>query len=323
MKTNLIIGAGQLGSRHLQGLLKCNIPQIIYVLDPAVASLTVAQQRANEIDHTHKIHYVSDWHELPEYFNLVIVATNANMRERVTAQLLENHRVEFLVLEKVLFQELSSYRVIGDLIEQYQTKTWVNHPRRMFESYRAIKNILTPTTQKVYQVVGGDWGLGCNALHFIDLFVFLSGSSVAELEAEWLDQQISPSKRDGFIEFTGTIKGRLADGSQFFMASLNNQATRYTITLFDDQDRFIIQELETPQIYRFCQAHSFNLETLPFIWKFQSALTASLATDLFEKNTCDLPTYHEARHSHEIFIAALLDKYNQINGLSSQQLPIT
>ena len=45
----LLIGAGQLGSRHLQGLLKFQKKQFIYVLDRSEDSLTVAKKRAAEI----------------------------------------------------------------------------------------------------------------------------------------------------------------------------------------------------------------------------------------------------------------------------------
>ena len=44
MKISLIIGAGQLGSRHLQGLLKLTQEQVVYVLDPSNDSLSIAKQ---------------------------------------------------------------------------------------------------------------------------------------------------------------------------------------------------------------------------------------------------------------------------------------
>ena len=50
IKTNIaIIGAGQLGSRHLQGLKKAQAPMNIYVLDANNDSLKICEQRYNEI----------------------------------------------------------------------------------------------------------------------------------------------------------------------------------------------------------------------------------------------------------------------------------
>ena len=53
----LIIGAGQLGSRHLQGLVKYLGQLEIYVLDPSIDSLIIAQEREREITHNHEIIY--------------------------------------------------------------------------------------------------------------------------------------------------------------------------------------------------------------------------------------------------------------------------
>jgi len=104
MIKNLIVGAGQLGSRHLQGMLKYNeSTQIIYVIDPSLEALNISKSRAAEIDHNHQLFFQQDWNNLPEIFNVVIVATNADVREKVINQLLSNFKVKYLVLEKVLF----------------------------------------------------------------------------------------------------------------------------------------------------------------------------------------------------------------------------
>ena len=44
-----IVGAGQLGSRHLQGLSKVNININISVVDPKKHSLQLARSRFNEM----------------------------------------------------------------------------------------------------------------------------------------------------------------------------------------------------------------------------------------------------------------------------------
>jgi pyrroline-5-carboxylate reductase len=46
---NVIIGAGELGSRHLPGLLQYEPIQEIYVVDPSETALQIAQSRAAEI----------------------------------------------------------------------------------------------------------------------------------------------------------------------------------------------------------------------------------------------------------------------------------
>ena len=324
MKTNLIIGAGQLGSRHLQGLLKYTAnQQQIYVLDPLQLSLDTAAIRADEIPNTHEVHYISDWESLPVEFDLVIIATNADVREEILLKLFQSHKAQFLILEKVLFQSLDSYSRIEELLEKQNVMAWVNHPRRMFEPYQQLKNQLNNAQPKIFQVTGGNWGLGCNGLHFIDLFEFLSGSPIKTIDADWVDSQILVSKRKGFIEFTGSIKGLLNDHSSFQISSLQGEPIAPTITIFDANSRIIIQESGTPQIIRMDKGNGFNPVYIPFTMEFQSSLTARLANDLFSKGSCNLPVYNEAKHAHKLFLNAMLKKYNTLTGLNTEILPIT
>jgi len=324
MKTNLIIGAGQLGSRHLQGLLKFEThQQKIFVLDTSPDSLVTAKLRAGEIKHNHKIEFITDWNNLPKEFDLVIVATNADIREVVVTKLLNNYRMKFLILEKVLFQSIDSLQRAAGLINENQVKVWVNHPRRIFQSYIELKKQLFLGQPKNFHITGGNWGLGCNTLHFIDLFVFLSGSQVKSIHADWVDSTILKSKREGFVEFTGCITGELHDGSTFQISSLKGDISGVKIAIFENADRYIIQESGTPQIISMKKENQFKPEFYPFTMEFQSGLTTTIANDIFCDESCHLPTYSEAMHTHKIFIASLLQKYNTITGLNSKVLPIT
>lgn len=319
----LVIGAGQLGSRHLQGLVKYSRAMEIYVLDPSQDSLKIAQEREQEITHKHTVTYSQSWESLPDFFDLVIVATNANVREAITIRLLENHKVRFLILEKVLFQELGAYERVEQLLVKNNVVTFVNHPRRMFQSYKAVKETLTPNTRGVYSIVGGNWGLGCNALHFLDLFVYLSGKKILDVDVDSVDNQLIESARKGFFEFTGTLTGRLEDGSFFTITSFKGDASPATVTVFNNEQRFVIQEGGTPQIYALSKQSLFKSENNDFRIQYQSDLTTEIVKELFEENRCSLPSYEEARHSHELFINALLEKYNMITGQESVILPIT
>lgn len=323
MTVNLIIGAGQLGSRHLQGLLRYPVPQKIFVLDPSWESLEAAKQRAQEIKHQHQIYFVNIWQNLPSQFDLVIIATNSDVREQVVFQLVENHKIGYLVLEKVLFQEADAYYRVGEILNKYQIPAWVNHPRRMFESYKEVKSLFSPHSQKVMQVVGGNWGLGCNALHYLDLFTYLTDSRLKTLETDLIDNELFSGKRKGFIEFTGTIRGTLIDNSTFQITSFKGEANPNTVTIFDSDTRVVIQESGTPQVICLKRASSFTSDLSPFKMEYQSSLTTKLAFELFEKGECSLPEYESASKTHQIFIREMLKKFNEISSVDHLNLPIT
>lgn len=318
----LIVGAGQLGSRHLQGALKVLVPIDVFVIDPSNESLAIAAQRATEIDHNHTIKYQTDWNNLPAIFDIVIIATNSNIREKVINQLLEKHEVRYLILEKVVFPEIDAYKRVDELFNKHNIQVWVNHPRRMFESYLELKKELS-NTPKVFQVTGGNWGLGCNGLHFIDLFAFLTSSKVCSIDTQWVDEEINESKRSGFIEFTGSIKGTLDDNSIFIVSSLQGEPSNTTITIFDNLNRYLIHEGGTPGIYSFRKDNNLNCDINKFKIEYQSSLTTRLTSNLLEEGKCDLPTFKEACSSHIPFIQQLLNKFNTINNTSKQILPIT
>jgi predicted dehydrogenase len=323
MKTSLIIGAGQLGSRHLQGLVKYLGQVKVYVLDSSIDSLKIAQERENEITHNHEVIYTQSWEALPDFFDMVIVATNANVRESVINKLLEKHKVRFLILEKVLFQNLNAYERVNDLLVKHNVITYVNHPRRMFESYGNLKTSIETNSQSVYSVVGGNWGLGCNALHFLDLFVYLSGKKLQDINVHSIEDELLESSRKGFAEFTGTLTGHLTDGSFFSITSLKGEPSSISVTIFNNEQRFIIQEGGTPQIYELYKKNLFSCKNDVFKVQYQSELTTNIAVGLLENDFCSLPVYEEARHTHELFLTAMLEKYNKITGLQATILPVT
>ena len=140
-----IIGTGQLGSRHLQGLKTASSALTITVVDSSDESLKIAKERYNAVDEIGEktIQYVKNIESLPAQLDLVIIATNSKSRALIVKRLLTHSSVKYLILEKVLFTQLSDYEEIGVLLKKKNVQCWVNCPRRMFGSYSMIKNSMT------------------------------------------------------------------------------------------------------------------------------------------------------------------------------------
>ena len=114
-----IIGAGQLGSRHLQAMKTASSSLNIWVMDNHEESLKVAKQRYDEIPMIGEksIEYVGSIDLLPQQLDLVIVATGSKPRASIVKKLLECSKVKYLVLEKVLFPQISDYEEIENLLK--------------------------------------------------------------------------------------------------------------------------------------------------------------------------------------------------------------
>jgi predicted dehydrogenase len=107
-----IIGAGQLGSRHLQGLTKASIPMTITVFDTSMDALRIAEQRYNEVPSNpliNNISFTTHFEEIPGHIDLAIISTSSGPRFQVTSNLLENRIVTNILFEKFLFPKLSEY----------------------------------------------------------------------------------------------------------------------------------------------------------------------------------------------------------------------
>lgn len=317
-----VIGAGQLGSRHLQGVLKSQHHLRVFVVDPFQASIEIAKFRANEIQHNHELTFLNSIAELPGYLDVVIVATSSNIREQIVIELIQNHDFDYLVLEKVLFQEIEAYQRVDQLLSKTNSKVFVNHPRRMFDSYLNFKELLRDIGPVSIQVSGGHWGLACNSLHFLDLFEFLFDQQFINIDTRYLNQTPKPSKRSGFIEFTGTLSGQLADGSSVQITSFDGDPTPISMLISGNQNRYLIQEAVSSGIFEL-PLDKTNPIVHPFQFEYQSNMTTKVIDSLLTKGTCELTMYSEATRLHTLFISELLKVYNRISDVESKILPIT
>lgn len=320
-----IIGAGQLGSRHLQGLLTYQQGLLsIFIVDPSNESLSVAQQRAEEIKHKHTLTFLKSYEDLPKQLEFVVVSTNSNVRLAVMEALFQHANVRNLILEKVLFPDSVHYTKACNLIKTNHVNCWVNHPRRMFESYHHLKSLFN--TNKIYsfQLVGASWGLACNGLHFIDLFEFLTNSKLTSIDNALLDGKPIESKRSGYLEFDGTLTGTLNNKHNFTVTSLKNQnLIAPALSIMTDDLRIFIQESGTPKVYLLKKENGFAIQQIDFKMLYQSQLTGQLFEQIHTFDNCDLPTFEHASSTHQIFIESILNRWNEVTNTKNTSLPVT
>ena len=319
-----LIGAGQLGSRYLQGLKLINHDITVEIVEPNLKAQKVAYERYKQVkgnDHIVNLTFFTNLSDVSKQIDLAIIATDANPRFNIVHGLLKTKSLRFMILEKVLFQKLEKYDLTSELIQSKNIHCWVNHVRRAFPFYKKLKNMLTEEKQISFSFQGGDWGLACNGLHFIDLASWLGNSDRLTLNTEYLNNKIYPSKRMGYIEVHGTLIGKL--GNHSFSLYSNESPGVQLITIASDNYRYIIDESNG----------IMNKASAEKKWKwekwqgkivyFQSEITHKIVEDIIMNEHCQLPTYNEATTLHKPFIASLLEFYNKITNEKHDRLPIT
>ena len=221
----LLIGAGNLGSRYLQGLLYVNQKCNIYVVDNSKKTLDLIKKRIEGIEsHHHEILFNSEIPENIHKFDLAILATTSNSRAELINKLISKYKIHFWIIEKVLAQSISELNQISNCFGKSKN-VWVNTPRRIMPLYKNFKSKLEKETKSPIniEVKGGKWGLACNSIHFIDLFEWITDSRVLDIDSSLIKTWFS-SKRDGFVEAIGEMKVYLNDKSQLSLQSLDIKA---------------------------------------------------------------------------------------------------
>lgn len=320
-----LIGAGQLGSRHLQALAKIDIPVTLQVVDPSENSLKIAEERYLEIpenENINSIDFLSQIDELNADIDLCIIATNADVRFPVFQEFVFKKNVSNMVLEKVVFQSEQQFEDANNIISKNGISCWVNCPFRMFPIYNKLKEMMAEDREINLQVSGGDWGLACNAIHFIDLLAFFSGDTSYKLDVSGLDPRVRQSKRKGFIEVTGKLTGIFSNGSRIELESIVGTEEPIRISINNSQVKAVLYESRgIAKIAK--RENNWDEKVLEFRVSFQSERTHLVAKKILESGTCQLTGFNKSSLLHQPFLDAIKKHIETVEHRKYHCCPIT
>lgn len=318
-----IIGAGQIGSRHIQGVLKVKKYDFdIDVVEPNKAAALLSKKRNEEIDSDLQINYHESIQDLRGQYEAVIISTNSNHRLEIIIELLSQVEVKVLILEKVVFQSIEEFKALEEILKGKEIQVFVNHPRRMYSYYQQLKRELKESNETIshIHILGNDWGLACNGLHFIDLASFLMDELPLSISNHHLEE-IIPSKRPGYIEFTGHLWVHYTKQSSLLLSSLKGENKATSIEIICAQHKFHIEEGGRAIISRF--KNSKWLSDTPIKTPFQSELTMYLIEDILNGKSPNLTPLDTSKICHQSFIESLNNFSFKKSGEDYKRLPIT
>jgi len=327
MNTIAIIGVGQLGSRHLQGLTTTKNKTHIELVEPFEQAQSVANERFKEMPYNENIESINFFKTIDELsgeLDLVIIATNSDVRYELAKKLLETKKVKFIVFEKVLFQNYEAYNSMKKLLDEKATKAWVNHPRRLFPFYHQYLDDFKKSKRINYHVEGGLWALCSNSLHYLDHMMQLQNTLTpsVSIDTNNLDDTLLESKRANYLEICGTLNGKI--GNCDFALSCNDTiSSAPIINILSDTVKMTIDEV----------SGWARIATKENGWKweefdgkilyYQSELSGDVVDDIIDTEKSLLPTYEEAMYLHKPFIKTIQAKLDSLTNETLTLCPIS
>jgi len=322
-----VIGAGRLGSRHLQALATLPYPLSLYVVYPSESSLEVARSRlgsaVSQCSRTapYECDFSTSHGALPQDFDLCIVATAAGVRREPIQATLKQAKVRALVLEKILFPAIDDYAAISELLSTTDTLAWVNCNVRMIPFFRELEHVCG--TGPVHSgVIGSRARLASNLIHHIDFVNYLTGAERFELDLSLMDDHLGDSKRHGYADWEGTCIVKFEDGSIHSHTSYDSGSLPIMLSVFSEDVRFIHRSAEGLS-WKSTARDGWAWMEHETVFPMQSTMTTELATALLETGDCDLPSYALSARLHVTMLDAFRSELQRLNLVQRDVVPFT
>ena len=206
-KKVLIVGFGGIGCRHAQSLLDKKEYEV-HIAEHS--DITIKKNL--KIIGANKNNFI--WHKdikNTPVLDLAIIATSSQPRFEIVKILIKNGFRKFL-LEKIVFQSEKQFYKIIEMMNKSNSKAYCNFVHRYYIPYKEIKNQLSQSSEIINIHIQGnanELGMGCNAIHFIDLFQYLTGIDEVKLKKYELKFLKGENRRGSiYKEFYGMLEFR-------------------------------------------------------------------------------------------------------------------
>lgn len=309
----LIVGLGNIGFRYLEGILKSEIKCSVTLLETSFTNLNIIKSKLENNKYKKSINYMNNIDDLEGMFDVGIIATPALLRNLLIQKLNSKVLIENWIIEKVLAQSSCECNQINKILSQ--KKAWVNLPRRAMVFYKVLRRFFNNIVIKEINIIGGNWGLACNSVHYLDLIEYLSNQNIKSIDTSKLEKNWFPSKRQGFFEINGVVSGKTNNGIPFKLECKDNSMDRLIIIKSKDVE-FTINESKEEVFFN-------DKKKNRVILSYQSDIIEPILKDILYYSKCDLPSLKDNVKVHNLFLEELQKSWNNFKCSIDSKVPIT
>ena len=316
----LIVGAGNIGSSHLEGAVKNKNQLSLVIFDKSEKALDLSKKNISNKKYDNKLTNLIFTTEAPKdiNFDICLMCTTADNRANITIDLLNKCHFKKIVFEKVLFQKNIDFQKISNILKKKSIKAWVNCPRRTYSFYKDIKKLINLNSPVEIDVSGSHWGLACNTIHFVDLFSYLVEENKLEIVDKNFSKTITKSNRgENFFELTGSIK--FAIEKHFMKISCYDNCDPYlNIKIKNGKTENIVNE--SAEIWQSYNSGLKNIKKIKI--PYQSNETEFLIDDILN-DKCGLVSYENSCKHHIFLLNVIREHMSKILNKKLIECPIT
>ena len=160
----IIIGLGKMGKSHLRSFINSKKNYEIDIVD-------IVNMKKDKSIPTKNINFFK---KIPinKKYDLAIIATSSVGKFNLVSYLLENNKVNFLLLEKITFSKIDEYQKAFKIFHKLKTKVMVN----TWGQHLALKfsKIINKNKKIKYDFINSERNLIANIPHFFEFIKFFS-----------------------------------------------------------------------------------------------------------------------------------------------------
>lgn len=323
----LLIGCGEIGSRHLQAIAALPSISKIEVVDPRPEARELGRKRLGEIPDfrtSTDIRWLASLDESTDEGALCIVATRARGRCDLVQEVAREHGYRRFLLEKLVAQSPSEYQSLITFAGDVQLKVWVNCKTRAVPFHKRAQQLFDPNDSIQFSVFAGNHGLATNGTHSVDLFVFYDHASRLTASGTFLDEVLHPSKRGPDIfDLSGTIHAQSDHGSQLTIAFRPDHFAPPCYMVASSKYRFTLDQWARIA-FESSPETNWEWNRVPFNDNLEiSHMSKQFVTDVLRNDRCDLPMLEDCYLAHSFVLGELHPLFTRLFPEAVDQCPVT
>ena len=286
----IVVGFGNMGCRHTQSIIRSFPNAKVCVLEPSKDNFEKNCKRINV--QSENIERYSEIESLNGHFDFCVVATSAEPRFKIVKILVE-YGIKNFLLEKVVFQSKEQFDIIKKLKIKENVNIYCNFVSRYFPNYIDIKKEMSKKPFKMI-VSGGDFGLACNCLHYLDIFQYLR-KDFSKINSHNLKENLDGNSRGkNYKELYGSLHLTNSFGDSFSIISdLDKENGLLEVTIVSGDKIHVLNENSLN--------HTIISNKTIIQKRFEilrtSELTGPIIKDFYSKKIL-LPKVSETLHNH-------------------------